>query len=514
MKFAAVFLLRLRWVHLPAALLVALLQRTPLLRVLAAHAESATGASAGQLMRSVFTVAALGALHSRAGATTFVQSPVGDPIQGTIGTRLQVAFTYTGTPSPPQYFAVTGTLPPGLSFIPEPRNGALLTGTPAIVGTPTQAGNYTINVQGFGTGGNGEPRPIRFAITGAVADAPPVFTAQPASQAVGPGANVTLSAGVTGSPAPTYQWRKNGTAILGATASTLSLTNVQAADAGDYTVVATNSSAPAGITSAIATVSVVDANARLSNLSVRTAMASGQTLIVGVVVNGGPRSVLVRAAGPALAAFGLSGAMTDPSLELYNGSTVVFSNNDWPANLAATFTSVGAFGFTASSRDAAFMQSIDGARSIQARGTGAGVVLVEAYDTGAVTAARMVNVSARNRVGTGDDILIAGFNIAGAGPKQLLIRAIGPKLTSFGVGGVLADPKLEIYSSAGVKLTENDNWGGALGATFSAVGAFALDTGSRDAALVTALPPGSYTAQVRGADGGTGEALIEIYEVP
>src|SRR6185503_18025410 len=100
---------------------------------------------------------------------------------------------------------------------------------------------------------------------------------------------------------------------------------------------------------------------------------------------------------------------------------------------ASTFTSVGAFPFTAGSRDAAFVQPIDGARSIQARGTGAGVVLVEAYDTGTGNNPRLVNVSARNRVGSGDDILIAGFNVTGSGAKSLLIRAVGPKLTAFGV---------------------------------------------------------------------------------
>jgi hypothetical protein len=255
--------------------------------------------------------------------------------------------------------------------------------------------------------------------------------------------------------------------------------------------------------------------ARLTNLSVRTAMSAGQTLIVGVVVGGGgSRNVLVRAAGPALASFGLTTAMTDPRLELYNGTTMVFENNDWPAALADTFNSVGAFAFTAGSRDAAFVQAVDGARSIQARGTGAGVVLVEAYETGTATNPRLVNVSARNRVGTNDDILIAGFNIAGTGAKSLLIRAVGPKLAAFGVEGFLNDPKLEIYNSSGVKLSENDTWSSTLVPTFNAVGAFQLDAGSRDAALLTSLAPGTYTVQVRGADGGTGEALIEIYEVP
>jgi hypothetical protein len=253
--------------------------------------------------------------------------------------------------------------------------------------------------------------------------------------------------------------------------------------------------------------------ARLANLSVRTTMASGQILIVGVVVSGGTRDILVRAAGPALAGFGLTNVMTNPRLELYNGDAVVFNNDNWPVALTDTFTSVSAFPFTAGSNDAAFVQPINGARSIQAQGTGPGTVLVEAYDTGTGNTPRLVNVSARNRVGTGDDILIAGFNIAGTGTKQLLIRAVGPKLTSFGVTDVLADPKLEVYSGT-TKLSENDTWNQMLAPTFASVSAFALDAGSRDAALLTSLAPGSYTVQVSGSDGGTGEALIEIYEVP
>jgi hypothetical protein len=92
-------------------------------------------------------------------------------------------------------------------------------------------------------------------------------------------------------------------------------------------------------------------------------------------------------------------------------------------------------------------------------------VLVEAYDTGAPTTARLINVSARNRVGAGDDILIAGFNISGTGSKQLLFRAIGPGLAAFRVPDVLVDPKLEIFDSAGTRITENDNWTPGLATT-------------------------------------------------
>jgi hypothetical protein len=333
---------------------------------------------------------------------------------------------------------------------------------------------------------------------------------------VNAGQSATFSVVASGTTALEYQWFRNDVALTGATGASLTLATAQPADAGNYTVRVSGGGLNVLSSTATLTVNVVvtGPTARLANLSVRTALGAGLRLIVGVVVSGGPRNVLVRAGGPALAAFGLTTAMADPRLELYDGQNLILSNDDWPANLAPTFSAVGAFAFATGSRDAGFLQSIEGSRSIHALGTGPGVVLVEAYDTGTGNTPRLVNVSARNRVGTGDDILIAGFNIAGTGSKQLLIRAIGPRLGSFGVSGFLADPKLEIYSGSGVKISENDSWAASLAATFSAVGAFQLEAGSRDAALLTTLEPGSYTVQVRGSDGGTGEALVEIYEVP
>jgi hypothetical protein len=354
-----------------------------------------------------------------------------------------------------------------------------------ISGTPTRAGYYTARVQGFGSGGYGQPVPINFVITGVAGTLPPLFTLQPVSQTVMAGAAVTFTAAASGLPTPTFQWRRNGTALAGATAASLTIPAALPADAGDYTLVATNSSGTATSSVAKLTVTIGEGSSRLSNLSVRTT----------------------------LAAFGLSNAMADPRLELYEGNTRVFQNDDWPLTLSPVFTDVSAFPFTAGSKDAAFVRGIEGARSIWALGTGPGVVLVEAYDTGSSNSPRLVNVSARNRVGTGDDILIAGFTIAGTGTKQLLVRAIGPGLAAFGVPGTLADPRLEIFTGSGIRVTENDNWSADLAPTFTDVGAFALPAGSRDAALLARLVPGSYTVQVRGADGGTGEGLVEIYEV-
>lgn len=123
-------------------------------------------------------------------------------------------------------------------------------------------------------------------------------------------------------------------------------------------------------------------------------------------------------------------------------------------------------------------------------------------------------MSARNQVGTGSDILIAGVALSGIGSKQVLIRAVGPTLAAFGVAGALVDPRLQVLNASGATVATNDNWDASLAPYFSQVGAFALADGSKDAALLVTLEAGAtYTVQVAGADGGKGEALVEIYEV-
>jgi N-acetylmuramoyl-L-alanine amidase len=257
------------------------------------------------------------------------------------------------------------------------------------------------------------------------------------------------------------------------------------------------------------------AGAWLANLSLRTTLAANQPVTVGVVVSGGARDLLVRAAGPTLAAFGVSTAMPDPRLEVFRGATRAAANNDWPSALAPLMAAQGAFPFSTASRDAALFQSIDGAATAQASGPAGGTVLVEAYDTGGGRDGRIVNLSARNRVGAGGDVLIAGLYVAGTGTRRVLIRGVGPGLAALGVEGTLANPRLEVFAAEGTRIADNDDWDPALAATFRSVAAFALPDRSRDAALVIELPAGrGYTAQVSGVGGTTGEALVEIYELP
>ena len=108
-----------------------------------------------------------------------------------------------------------------------------------------------------------------------------------------------------------------------------------------------------------------------------------------------------------------------------------------------------------------------------------------------------------------------GFVIAGDASKTVLIRGVGPALRDiWGLTTALVDPKVEIFNSAEQKIAENDNWAAALAPVFTQVGAYAFTAGSKDAALLVTLQPGSYTAQLSGVGGTTGEGVAEVYEVP
>ena len=170
------------------------------------------------------------------------------------------------------------------------------------------------------------------------------------------------------------------------------------------------------------------------------------------------------------------------------------------------------------SRDAALLPALVGGTytaQIAGKGNAAGLALVEVYDASTAANSRLVNLSVRSRVGTGSEILVVGFAIDGSATKQLLIRAVGPTLANFGVGGVLPNPQLALFRQGSrASLHENDDWGGAPGlrAAFAATGAFLLPDASRDAALLVTLDPGVYTVQVSDANSATGVALVEVYE--
>ena len=379
------------------------------------------------------------------------------------------------------------------------------------------AGNATLN---------GVPQGFVFQLT-ASNGLQSTITSQPRAQAVGIGGTVVFS--VTATNASNYQWQRNGVAIPGATNATLTLANAQSANTGTYTVLV--GAGDGAVTSAPAPLTVANTFSRLNNLSVRSTAGTGaNTLIVGLTTAGGTKDILLRGVGPTLGQFGVAGTLADPRLALFNSASVeTAQNDDWGggAALTATFSSVGAFPLGTTSKDAALLATLaPGSYSAQVSGAAGttGVVLVESYDsdTGSPLA-RYTNLSARNQVGTGANILIVGFNLTGTGPKRLLIRAVGPALAQFGVAGVLSDPQLAVFNAASVEVGRNDDWENTaanLGQSTliemasSSVGAFPLPGASRDAATVVTLQPGSYTVQVSGVNNTTGVALVEIYELP
>lgn len=265
---------------------------------------------------------------------------------------------------------------------------------------------------------------------------------------------------------------------------------------------------------------------RLINLSVRTSAGTGaDTLIVGFVVAGsGGKTLLVRGVGPTLSGFGVPGVLGDPSITAISGSTVVGSNDNWGSApnasvIVSTAAAVGAFPLPAGSLDASLLRDFSSnPYTVQVAGAqnATGVALMEVYDAGGSGTARLINVSARSAVGTGSNILIAGF-VVSQGTRTILVRGIGPTLGVFGVPGTLADPQLKVFRGSQI-VAENNDWGTAsnaadIAAGAQTVGAFPLAVTSKDAVLLLTLPPGPYTAQVSGVNSTAGVGLVEIYEI-
>ena len=366
-----------------------------------------------------------------------------------------------------------------------------------------------------------------------------VFTVNPISVTIASGHSAAFSAAASGELAPTYQWNLNGVPISGATDPVLLVTAATSANAGAYTCAASNASGTITSASATLTVATTSTPGYLVNLSARANVGTGNDLLIGGfgVSGSGTKQLLLRGVGPGLFnTFSLTGELVTPQLNLLdNNGALIASDIGWvnnptsgpsagaespqaaPASLMST---LGAFSYQAGSADTALaVTAPPGNNTAQVSGVGStgGIALCEIYDadTGAPTA-HLVNISARANVGTASNILIGGFAIGGSTAETVLIRAVGPGLTDvFSLGGTLAQPVLTLLQG-GTVLYTNTVWGGdaTIAGVFPTVGAFNLNTAHQDSALLVTLPPGNYTAQVSGLNGGTGIALVEIYEVP
>jgi hypothetical protein len=218
--------------------------------------------------------------------------------------------------------------------------------------------------------------------------------------------------------------------------------------------------------------------------------------------------VLVRAIGPSLS---VSDKLADPTLELHDSSGQTIASNDNWVNAPNVQEIIDTTIPPTNNLESAILITLPpGAYTAAVRGVGdtTGIGLVEAYDLDRNVNSRLVNISTRGLVQTSDNVLIAGMIIFGHTPETVIVRAIGPSLD---LPGKLADPVLELRDGNGMLIRSNDNWRSDQEAEIIATGI--PPSNDLESAIVRNLPPGNYTAIVRGVNTTTGVALVEAYDL-
>jgi len=254
------------------------------------------------------------------------------------------------------------------------------------------------------------------------------------------------------------------------------------------------------------------------NLSTRGLVSSGDNVLIGGFIVSGtePKSMVLRALGPSLTGFGLSDVLRDPALSVYDSSgTLVAINDNWQSDPLHFIVEANGLAPANLSESAIARALPPGRYTVIVRGGDPtpGIGLVELYDISPLTNSKFTNISTRGSVGTLDNILISGFIIGEVESVTVVVRALGPTLTSYGVSGVLSDPTLTIYDSSGSIIASNDNWQDDPNANLVQRNGLAPANAS-ESALVLHLPAGKYTAVVRGVNDGTGVGLAEVYTLP
>jgi len=271
----------------------------------------------------------------------------------------------------------------------------------------------------------------------------------------------------------------------------------------------------------------------LGNISTRTFVQTGENVMIGgfIVQGTGPKRVIIRAIGPELTQFGITDALANPRLELHNGiGALIASNDDWQTTtLGGIITSSQVSDIqnsghapTAASESAIIADLQTGKYTAIVRGVNniVGVALVEVYDLSPGASSSLGNISTRSFVETGEHVMIGGFIVQGTGPKRVIIRAIGPELTQYGITNALANPRLELHNGTGALIATNDDWqttilGGII--TSNQVSDIQnsghAPTVASESAIIADLQPGNYTAIVPGVNNTIGVALVEVYDL-
>lgn len=271
----------------------------------------------------------------------------------------------------------------------------------------------------------------------------------------------------------------------------------------------------------------------LANISTRAFVQTGDNVVIGgfIVQGAEAKRVVVRAIGPELTQYGVPNALANPTLELHDGTgALIASNDNWMATvIGGIITSdqvaaIRASGYAPGDpRESAMIVNLPpGNYTAIVRGVGntTGVVLAEVYDLSPAPNSLLGNISTRAFVQTGDNVMIGGVIVQGTEPRRVIVRAIGPELTQYGVPNALADPTLELHDSTGALIASNDNWqhtiiGGIItrGQVRDIQNSGHAPGGPSESAVIATLPPGNYTAIVRGVNNTTGVALVEVYDL-
>jgi cyclophilin family peptidyl-prolyl cis-trans isomerase len=265
-------------------------------------------------------------------------------------------------------------------------------------------------------------------------------------------------------------------------------------------------------------VNVIAAPGRPVNLSTRMQVGTGDNaLIAGFIMSGSaPKRLAIRGMGPST---GLPGAIVDPTLELHNAGGTIATNDNWQA--AANKQDIIDFGLAPGSpTESVILTTVPSdpngmAYTAVMRGrfntTGLGVV--EVYDLDSGPGSTLLNISTRGQVGADPNALIGGFILGGSESKKILVRAIGPSLTAFGVPNALANPTLELRDQNAALIDSNDDWMNSPQKTQIQNSGLA-PTDPKESAVLQTLAAGQYTAIVHGANGGTGVGSVEVYQLP
>lgn len=257
---------------------------------------------------------------------------------------------------------------------------------------------------------------------------------------------------------------------------------------------------------------------QLGNISTRLRVETADNVLIGgfIVTGTQPKRVIVRAIGPSLTAVGVPGALGNPILELHDSSQTIATNDNWmdapnsqaiiDSGLAPASDLESAILMTLPANNSAYTAIVSGLNE------STGVGLVEAYDLDGTVDSRLANISTRGLVQTDDNVMIGGFIVVGNTPKRVIVRAIGPSLTT--VPNRLTNPTLELRDGNAALLQSNDDWMDASNSQEIIDSGLAPANDQESAILMTLQANNSaYTAIVRGANSTTGVALVEVYSL-